>query len=81
MYVTKDGYETVVVSPEGQFLLPAGEAGLIVLHDNQVVEVCDVCEELGTLDDALGQFGLPGLPDATTVAHYQCGVDEGLTLS
>lgn len=79
MYVTKADFETVMLTPEGRFL----DVQLNELHESEVLEVCDVCEEPAddATGDALGQFGLSNLPVATAICHYQCGIDEGLELA
>jgi hypothetical protein len=78
VYVTRDTFEYVQLTPEGRYL----NVQLDELHESQVVEVCDVCEEPGTSDDALGHFGRPDVsPYVYVIAHYLCGIDEGLTLS
>lgn len=81
-YVTRDGHEYVTESDEGLFLLPGGEAGIIVLHREQVLPVCDLCEEPedDPVGNPLGHFKTPG-GDAGVTAHGQCGEDHGLELA
>lgn len=74
MYQTHDRDE-VQLTPEGRYLT----VDLRELHERDVVEVCDVCEEPGTADDPLGQFGEPGEPLVVAIAHHMCGLDDGLS--
>lgn len=81
-YVTRDGHEYVTVSPEGRFLLSAGERGLVELDEAEVVAVCDLCDEPedDPLGDPLAEFWDPE-DEASVVAHGQCGLDRGLELA
>lgn len=64
-------YEAVTVSNEGDFLLTVPGAGLVLLRPHQVIEVCDVCQEVPTADDPLGHFRAPLEVCAT------CAADSG----
>lgn len=81
-YVTRDGHEYVIESPGGLFLLSDGEAGIVVLRPEQVVAVCDLCEEPedDPVGDPLAEFWDPDV-EASVVAHGQCGLDRGLELA
>lgn len=72
-------YEVVSVTGEGQFLL-AVDGGLVFLRPDQVVEVCDLCQEEPTADDPLGHFR-GDEPGTYALAHGQCGVDYELELA
>lgn len=81
-YVHRATLEYVVESDEGRFLLPAGEAGLVELSPDQVVPVCDLCEEPedDPANDPLGHFK-GEVFGSQVVAHGQCGLDHELELA
>lgn len=81
-YVVRETHEYVRETPEGRFL---GD-DLTAYRPDQVVAVCDVCEEPGAdpdvdrSDDVLAEFWDPDA-GASVVAHAQCGIDRGLELA
>lgn len=77
MYQRKSDLEPVILTSEGRFLGP----DLVELTERQIVEVCDVCEELGTDDDPLGHFRHPLIFGTYVICHGQCGEDADLDLA
>lgn len=72
--------EPVQVTGEGQFFVTV-LGGLVFLRPDQVEEVCNLCEEPGTVADPLGHFRDPEDAGEYVLAHGQCGLDHELKLA
>lgn len=79
MWIIRETHEHVTVTPEGRFLASV-DGELVEYQPYEVLEVCDVCEELPTGDDPLGHFR-GDEPGAYVLAHGQCGLDHELELA
>lgn len=73
-------FEPVQATDEGQFFVTV-RGGLVFLRPDQVEEVCDLCEEPGTVADPLGHFLDPDDVGEYVIAHGECGLGCELELA